>query len=238
MMNCTCGIPAFYYETIKSDNLKYSVYKCGTLSSESKRGKCVLNVETLISKIKIPCRELICQEIESDKIVDTKKEIYKNLEKYIYLLEISKNNYGMSKDNYISNINFILKKLTLPLFFEKNEKLMSLKFRIYDIPSVKIPKKTLYPISILEIPENLKIKNKKLIRKNKIITNKNPNKITVSRLVLEPKDIIDSIKKLEIRSDADSGSDSGNEDDNSFDIDNSNSEMEDNFCEDGGEMSD
>jgi hypothetical protein len=38
-MNCKCGNTAFFYETIKPDNIKYHIYKCGTLLSEKKE-KC------------------------------------------------------------------------------------------------------------------------------------------------------------------------------------------------------
>jgi hypothetical protein len=242
-MNCSCGIPAFFYETIKSDNNKYSVYKCGAVYSESKRGKCGLNVETLLNKITMPMPLQLAQSvIKQDETVreekDTKIEIYKNLDNYIYLLEISKNNYGMSEDNYISNINFILKKLNLPLFFQKNENLMSLKLRIYDIPLKKPPIKRLFPVSILEIPENLRVQNKKSICKTKTVFNRGCKKFDIPRLVLNPEDIISSIKKLEIKSDSEQDSESENEEDNTFDVDNSDSEMEDNFCDDGGGLSD
>jgi hypothetical protein len=39
-MNCECGIPSFFYTTIRKDEIKYEIYKCGTLFSESKKGKC------------------------------------------------------------------------------------------------------------------------------------------------------------------------------------------------------
>jgi hypothetical protein len=239
MINCACGIQAFFYEVIKTDNSRYSVYKCGTLYSESKRGRCDLNKETFLNKIKLPHIESICKEIQPDDIVDFKIEMYKNLENYIHLLEISQNNYGMSKDNYVSNINFILRKLNMPLFFQKKENLTSLKYRIYDIPPKKAAPKNLYPISILEIPENLRVHNKKSIRKTKIINNKNYLKKSISHISVDvDSTILDSIKKLEIKSDSEKESDSENEEDCSFDIDISDSEIEDNFFEDGGEFSD
>jgi hypothetical protein len=240
-MNCTCGVPAFFYETIKSDKMKYSVYKCGTLYSESKRGKCEFILETALNKITLtsPSRDVNQPEISLKKTLDSKTEIYENLKNYIYLLEISKNNYGLSKNNYISNINFILKKLNLPLFFPNREFLTSLKFRIYDIPRKKNTKNTLYPITIIEIPDNLKTQNKKYIRKSKTVLIKNYNKLGgIPRIVLNPDDILSSIKKLEIKSDSENDSESENAEDNFFDIDNSDSEIEDNYCDDGGGISD
>jgi len=237
-MNCKCGVAAFFYETIKSDKKKYSVYKCGILHSESKRGKCDFILETELNKIKLPSYEIKPQETSIELIKNNKNDFYKNLENYIYLLEISKNNYGMSKFNYISNINFILKKLNLPLFFNNKESLTSLKFRIYNIPSKKSIKNRIYPISILEIPDNFKIQNKKFIRKTKTVLSKNYNKPGIPRIVLNPDDIISSIKKLEIKSDSEDDSDSQDESDNFFDVDISDSEIEDNFCDDGGGISD
>ena len=245
-MNCSCGIPAFFYETIKADGIKYSVYKCGTVSSESKRGKCSLNVEILLNKIKIDENFVYARlnkkqpEILQEEIHDPKIKIYKNLENYIHLLEISKNNYGMSKDNYVSNINFLLKKLNLPLFFPNKELLLSLKFRMYDTSCKKKYKQELYPISILEIPENLRTQNRKCIRKTKIASSKNYKKFGIPLMVLNPDDILNSIKKMEIKSDSETENDpdSENDDDNSFDVDISDSEIEDNFCDDGGGLSD
>ena len=251
-MNCKCGVQAFFYETIKADGIKYSVYKCGTVASESKRGKCSLNLEIFVNKIKVDETLIYAQrnkkqpEILQEENCDSKikfikiSKIYKNLENYIYLLEISKNNYGMSKDNYISNINFLLKKLNLPLFFPNNELLTSLKSRIYDTSYKKKYKQELYPISILEIPENLRTQNRKCIRKTKLASSKNYKKFGIPRMVLNPDDILNSIKKMEIKSDSENenDSDSENDDDNSFDVDISDSEIEDNFCDDGGGLSD
>ena len=246
-MNCSCGIPAFFYETIKSDDIKYSVYKCGALFSESKRGKCSLNLETALNKIKVPLQPTVCEIISKDAVqndiseTDNKDELYKNLKNYIHLIEISKNNHGMSRDNYVSNINFILKKLNLPFFFPKNEKLISLKYRINDIPRKQQIKKSLYPITILEMPENLKIKNKIRTRKVKKVLNKCIDKTSMSYIILDSKNIIDGIKKLEIKSDSEHDSDSENENENeedcSFDVDISESEIEDNYS-DGGDFSD
>ena len=245
-MNCKCGVQAFFYEIIKADGIKFSVYKCGTLASESKRGKCSLNLEIFVNKIKV-VETLIYTpnntkqlEILQEEICDPKIKIYKNLENYIYLLEISKNNYGMSKDNYVSNINFLLKKLNLPLFFPNNELLTSLKFRLYDTSCKKKYNQELYPISILEIPDNLRTQNRKCIRKTKLVSSKNYIKFGIPRMVLNPDDILNSIKKLEIKSDSENENDSDyeNEDDNFFDVDISDSEIEDNFCDDGGGLSD
>ena len=242
-MNCNCGVPAFFYETIKTDCIKYSIYKCGTLSSETKKGKCDFNIEIPLNKIILPQ----CNSIQIDfkpKIHKYESEIIKDLERYINLFQISKNNYSMSRDNYVSNINFFLKRLNFPLFFPKKEKIESLKSRIYNIPFKKTIKKTEYPILILEIPENLKIQNKKLVNKYSNQSSNQSynqsfikgNKYGISRVVLLPTDeLLNKIKEMEIKSDSDSESE---KEDNSFDVDNYDSDVEDTFFEDGGGLSD
>jgi len=230
MMNCDCGTLAFYYTTIKEDEIKYEIYKCGTLLSENKKGKCLFNVEIPLKKIKHP-EFCIVKDIAEKKIV--KKSIIEELEKYIYLFEISKNNYGMSKDNYISNINFNLKKLGFPLFFKQEETINSLKLRIYNVVYKKPIKKNYYPIVILEIPENLKTINKKHTFKNKKVERKNTTIKSFPNLILHEDVFLNKIKNMEIKSDSESGTDSGDED-NSFDVDNYDSDEVDNYDESGG----
>jgi hypothetical protein len=131
-MNCACGIQAFFYETIKSDNFKYNIYKCGTLLSEKKE-KCNFKLERVLKKVE-NLNPIVCSRIDTKEPLekDPKVVAVKNLEHYIYLFEISTNNYGMCRDNYVSNINFNLRKLFFPLFFPKNESISSLKLRIYN----------------------------------------------------------------------------------------------------------
>ena len=91
------------------------------------------------------------------------------------------------------------------------------------------------------MPENLKIKNKIRTRKVKKVLNKCIDKTSMSYIILDSKNIIDGIKKLEIKSDSEHDSDSENENENeedcSFDVDISESEIEDNYS-DGGDFSD
>jgi hypothetical protein len=248
-MNCICGIQAFFYETIKSDQLKYKIYKCGYVGSECKRGKCDFNIETQLHKITLPIYNSIIDP-ESQKILKYKPYDYiKELENYIHLYEISKNNYSMSKDNYISNINFILKKLNFPLFFAHRESLHSLKLRIYNVPCKKKIKKSEYPVLILEIPENLKTINKKTSKKVKSFPIKNHVKNNPRTVLLSTDELLENIKKMKIKSDTENGDENGDEnddenedehdeDDNSFDVDNYESDIEDTFFDDGGGISD
>ena len=67
----------------------------------------------------------------------------------------------MCRDNYVSNINFNLRKLYFPLFFPKKESISSLKLRIYNVSIIKKSKVYNYPEILIEIPENLRTINKK-----------------------------------------------------------------------------
>lgn len=237
-MNCDCGISAFYYTTIKKDQTKYEIYKCGTLLSENKKGKCEFNVEIPIKKIKQPDFGILDPKekkiVKDYEFICTNKEfIIKELEKYIHLFEISKNNYGMCRDNYISNINFNLKKLGFPLFFINKETINSLKLRIYNVVLKKPIKKKYYPVVILEIPENLKTINKKNTLKNKRVEKRNTTNKAVPNLIFHEDEFIKKIKNMEIKSDSESESESGAED-NSFDVDNYDSDVIEQYDESGG----
>jgi hypothetical protein len=237
-MNCECGIPAFFYTTIKQDKIKYEVFKCGSLTSESKKGKCSLNAERPIKPVtfsEFPVNKNV-EEYAVKDVKDAKSEIIENLENFIHLLEISKNNYGMSRDNYISNINFNLRRLGFPLFFNKKESIISLKFRIYDVIIKTATKKTEYPVVIIEIPENLKTINKKKICRIKHISKKSTPTKYLPKLNVNEEEILEKIKKMDIKMDSDSESESEHED-NTFDVDNYDSEDNEPF-DDGGALSD
>lgn len=245
-MNCECGVPAFFYTTLKSDNIKYEVFKCGTLASESKKGKCSLNIEHAIKKIvptHVDIPDLSKCLISAEHTEDFKSEIIKNLERYIHLLENSQNNYGMSRDNYISNINYNLRRLNFPLFFSKKESTASLKSRIYNVYIKKPVIKSNFPIVIIEMPENFRLISKGLKTSCKIskISNtikpgfkKNPLNSKLYSLNIKEEEILNSIKRMEIKSDSESETD---DEDHSFDVDNCDSE-DNEVYDDGGGLSD
>jgi hypothetical protein len=245
-MNCECGVPAFFYTTLKSDNIKYEVFKCGTLASESKKGKCSLNIERAIKKIvpiHIDTPDLTKCLIRTKHIEDFKSEIIENLERYIHLLEKSQNNYGMSRDNYISNINYNLRRLNFPLFFLKKESVTSLKSRIYNIYIKKPVRKNNFPIVIIEMPENFRIISKGLKTGCKISNSsptikpgfkKVPLNSKLYSLNIKEEEILNSIKRMEIKSDSESETD---DEDHSFDVDNCDSE-DNEVYDDGGGLSD
>jgi hypothetical protein len=237
-MNCACGIQAFFYETIKSDNFKYNIYKCGTLLSEKKE-KCNFKLERVLKKVE-NLNPIVCSRIDTKEPLekDLKVVAVKNLEHYIYLFEISTNNYGMCRDNYVSNINFNLRKLFFPLFFPKNESISSLKLRIYNVSILKKSKIYNYPEIIIEMPDNLKIINKKNKFKNYYIktTSIKKSRNSLGYIIKSDEELLDKIKQMEIVSD-NSDTESKIDEDNLFDIDSYDSEL-DAPVDDGGGLSD
>jgi hypothetical protein len=237
-MNCACGIQAFFYETIKSDNFKYNIYKCGTLLSEKKE-KCNFKLERVLKKVE-NLNPIVCSRIDTKEPLekDPKVVAVKNLEHYIYLFEISTNNYGMCRDNYVSNINYNLRKLFFPLFFPKNESISSLKSRIYNVSLLKKSKIYNYPEIIIEMPDNLKIINKKNKFKNYYIktTSIKKSRNSLGYIIKSDEELLDKIKKMEIVSD-NSDTESKIDEDNLFDIDSYDSEL-DAPVDDGGGLSD
>jgi hypothetical protein len=152
---------------------------------------------------------------------------------YICARFIQLYNNKQKKVFFFSNINFNLKKLGFPLFFINKETINSLKLRIYNVFLKKTIKKKYYPVVILEIPENLKTINKKNTLKNKRVEKRNATNKAVPNLILHEDEFIKKIKNMEIKSDSESESESGAED-NSFDVDNYDSDEIEQYDESGG----
>ena len=124
----------------------------------------------------------------------------------------------------MSNINYYLKKLDFPLFFIEKESLESLKIRITNVYVKKSKRKNEYPLKILEIPDNLRcdgIKKSKLIHKTK-----NTIKPTGFFSFYSSANIIKKFNNLEILS-VDDESATESDIDNTFDIDDYESDLED-----------
>tara|TARA_B100000085_G_C18488965_1_gene490496 strand:+ start:287 stop:1036 length:750 start_codon:yes stop_codon:yes gene_type:complete len=249
-MKCDCGYTAFYYEKI-SDNKKWSVYKCGHIMTESKKKtKCDMDVCEFVRDIVPPELKKI-KNIETPDIKNPEKEYRTNLDKYIYLCEITKDKNKKYRVNYIANINFILNKLNFPLYFEETENLDSLKQRI---KQKYYPKKRIvsnFPVNLVEYPPGLSVislKSKKKIRKK--ITDKSSQIYATGYLEekesLEEKETLEQKETLEGKkeeclsgSEYDSSEDENeNENDNTFDVDNYDSEEDYEEFDDGGAFSD
>ena len=248
-MKCECGYNAFYYEKIE-DNKKFNVYKCGHAMIESKRKtKCNMYIKEYISDIKQINDNKIKSNTYELKFKDLVEKNYKDLYNYINLCEITKDRESRYRSNYISNINFILKKLGFPLYFEDKETLDSLKIRIKSKPKPKSYPKSDTKTTILEVPDYLSVnrKNNKSIKKirkktSRSLVNKFSN-IFIDEEKDENTNIIKNIKEnplqLETELDSDLESDyNSNDEDNTFDIDNYDSENDYEDIDDGGAFSD
>ena len=228
MMNCKCEVPAFFYITIKQDRFKYQIFKCGSVISELKcREKCDFKIEkklNLVIEEKTVCEKVDEVDEVKEEHIDFESSIKKEIEHYIYLYEISKNNFGLCRNNYLSNINYYLKKLNFPLFFIEKESLDLLKRRITNVYVKKIKRKNDYPLKLLEIPDNLRytpIKKSKMIHKTK----NTPKPIEFFSSYSDA-NIRKKFNNLEIVSDVDE-SDTNSVVDNTFDIDNYESDLDD-----------
>jgi hypothetical protein len=224
-MNCKCGVPAFFYTTIDKDRFKCQIFKCGSVISELKsRVKCDFKIE---KKLNLVIEEKIIHDTideVKENTLDFESSMKKEIESYIYLYQISKNNFGLCRNNYLSNINYYLKKLDFPLFFIEKESLESLKIRILKSYVKKNKRKNDYPLKLLEIPDNLRcipIKKSRLIHKNK-----NTSKPIGFLPYYSEENMIKKFNNLEILSEVDE-SDTKSDVDNTFDIDDYESDLED-----------
>ena len=150
----------------------------------------------------------------------------------------------MCRDNYVSNINFNLRKLYFPLFFPKKESITSLKLRIYNVSIIKKSKVYKYPETLIEIPENLRTINKKLRTKSygiKTVSITTPGTkksiLNIGDYIKSDEELLDKIKKMEIVSN-NSDTEFEIDEDNSFDIDSYDSELDNAPFDDGGGLSD
>ena len=247
-MKCECGYAAFYFQKY-ADNRKWHVYKCGHAMIESKKKtKCDMHICEYISEIN--CAETIKQKVHvEDEKIDPEKLYRDDLQKYIYLCEITQNFSKKYRWNYIANINFLLRKLNFDFYFEDTETLESLKHRIKNKCVPRVIKKTEFPIKLIDCSEYLTIRKKEpivdvkkkkkteTIKKNKKNeTIKKKNFLLLSEEPEEPEENEHKPKEEIIQSDAESESE--DEDDNTFDVENYDSGDDYEDFEDGGAFSD
>jgi len=224
-MNCNCGIPAFFFTTIKRDKFKYEIFKCGSLPSDLKgKMKCNFKKETRMNLIKMQKIQSKCEEeIKESSSSFDEENVRKEISSFIHLYENSKNNLGSSRDNYISNINYNLRKLNFPLFFIEEESLETLKSRLSDTFVKKFKRKSEYPFKILDIPENLRCKGIKKVKS--VSKNIKPKRLSFTVVVNYSDSILKKFKNLEIMSETEESLDDSIED-NTFDIDDYESDLE------------
>lgn len=242
-MKCDCGYTAFYYQKF-AGNKKWNVYKCGHAMIESKKKtKCDMNICEYISEINCPETKKHIVHIQKEKI-DAEKLYRDDLQKYIHLCKITQKFSKKYRWNYIANINFLLKKLNFDLYFEDKETLESLKHRIKNKYVPRVIKKTEFPIKLVDYPDYLAVLKKEpiIIEKKK----KKSEKIKKKHFLLEGDDqeeLEENQNKNENKLSeeilpSDAESDSEDEGDNTFDIDNYDSGEDYEDFDDGGAFSD
>ena len=107
-MNCKCGTKALFFEKTTLDGT-FNVFKCDTQETK-KKGKCDFYYS---QKTKDPIKiitEDVSQTMEICTEVNPRETYIKNLNKYIKLLKNATHLNREYSTNYISNINYILKR--------------------------------------------------------------------------------------------------------------------------------
>ena len=251
-MNCKCGYPTFYFEKI-SDNKRWAVYRCGySMVDTKKKTKCDLSECELIGDIVLPTMKPIVKSSKKSTDLDTEKRYREELAKFINLCEIAKEFPEKHRSNYISNINHLLCKLNFSLYFEENETLENLKIRITSEYTPKITKTSVYPIKLVDYPSELAVNKIKKPYRKKSKSKLKKTKDVILHLELEPevektKDVIlhlelePEVEKKEEEPDPDYDCESEfseNSEDETFDVDNYDSEEDYEEIDESGAVSD
>ena len=218
MEHCKCGELCFTFTKFTQDQ-KFLSKRCGSFSDAKKKKKCDYREDTFICNVIFP-------EANKNKCINispVKKDLRTQLDHYIHLYEIS-TAPGIKNGNVSANINFILKQMNYKLFFDDKEDICDLKKRIQTPPD-DIKKITRFqPITLLEIPEHLKVipKKSKQTKKSKEKVYKMPTTYLIRN----------TSKKHD--SDSENDSDSEPREDGGFDIENYDTDEDQNdLCEDG-----
>lgn len=140
-MNCKCGVRCFMYQTLEPAEDFYQrvlIYSCGMyISDGKKKTKCdFYNKKILKSGIIIDSPSIIKKDYDKyiqneDLCVDKKSR--KDIESNIHLLKIGQD-YQVNISNYVSLINYNLRKLQYKPFFPDKESVDSLIKRLDSNP--------------------------------------------------------------------------------------------------------
>jgi len=249
MMNCKCGNRSLFFEKTTHEGT-FRVFKCDAEKSK-KKGKCDFFYS---QKIKDPIIFPTKHEnprAEPKEIVNARNFYIKSLNKYISLFKNSKHLPIEYSTDYIANMNYILKRLNMPLYFENTETIESLEARISKNVCVKYTvSKNIYPIRLTEYPSELAVPTKtKCTKRRKIKSKVKTMEIDFKNFIEEEeKSKEEEIEEESVCSDSDSDSgesvndndndnDRDNDKDNTFDVDEYDSEKEEDN-DDAGAFSD
>lgn len=161
-MSCTCSDETFTFSLFKQNGV-YKVEKCARLKKEtSKKKSCEFYKETLINERKIISENCVEENCVEEKVYLSNNRNYrKELTYYIDMCE----KFGIN-ENYAGNIVHLLK--VCGYRYIPQEKLSSLKKRLKGLPDKQEEMKSVFPIVLLNLPDNIKIKN---IKKYKLKNN-------------------------------------------------------------------
>lgn len=253
-MICDCGTKALFFEKFTNDGI-FIIFRCDAQESK-KKGKCNFFYTEKIKDIKDINVASIINVQNNNPYHETmpsglnETEIYtRELFHYIKLFKNVKHLQKTYSYGYTSNINYILKRLNMPLYFEKDETIESLEKRVNMNVYVKhVKQNSVYPIKLIDYPLEIAApidakKNKNKNRKTKIasrLDTPNIKSFIEKEGKTKPSDIIDNklvcgdsesdLSEDEDKDDEDEDKDEDedNEDeDNTFDIDKCDSDQED-----------
>jgi len=217
MEYCNCGEPCFTFTKFTQDK-KFLSKRCGSFSDSKKKKTCNYREDTFICDIIFPqSTEAVCTIRAPEK-----QDLRTRLEHYIHLYEITRD-ASIKNGNILANINFILKHLNYKLFFEERENIYDLKKRLEMPPDNVITFKHFKPVTLIEVPEDLKVVNAKLNKTNK--SKKKNYKVDMTYCIRNT--------KKQHGSDSENDSDSDSKTDGGFDVENYDTdEDQDDFYDD------
>tara|TARA_B110000971_G_scaffold209749_1_gene236229 strand:- start:6869 stop:7591 length:723 start_codon:yes stop_codon:yes gene_type:complete len=161
MMYCNCGNRSLFFEKTVSDGV-FNVFKCDAPDGK-KKGKCDF---FYTEKIKDAPRSDPIKNIKPNQEIvhkeeNPRKHYIKCLNRYIKLYKSTIILPGDYSKNYIANINYILKRLHMPFYFDDIESIESLEVRIMKNIRVEYIKPiNVYPIKITDYPSELAVNSK------------------------------------------------------------------------------
>lgn len=163
-MVCTCSDETFTFNLFKQNGV-YKVEKCGRLKKEtSKKKSCEFYKETLIEERKINSEKCIEEKCIEETVYLSKNINYRReLFNYVDMCE----KFGIN-ENYAGNIVHLLN--VCGYRYIPQEKLSCLKKRINGYPDKLKQIKSDFPIVLVDLPDNLKIKNTKKRKTKKNFT--------------------------------------------------------------------
>tara|TARA_B100000900_G_scaffold398828_1_gene400642 strand:- start:8494 stop:9216 length:723 start_codon:yes stop_codon:yes gene_type:complete len=211
-MTCNCGVRCFVYETLEPFGDFYQrvlISSCGVyIIDGKKKSKCSFyNKKILKTGIVIDSPTIVKKEHEKyilNEDLDIDKKSRKDIESNIYLLKLARE-YPINISNYISLINYNLRKLQYKPFFVDKESIEQLVERLEYNPD-DIRKPVVFPTKCKS--------NCKSTKPRKTVNRKRNIKYAADFINLET--------SLEIEDSSDNSDENENENENENELENEN----------------